>query len=96
MKFNYSSKRTEADVQQRQIWNQVFEDDLSTFPDSERDVLVSFRNCNGAMIGQWRVDEDGGGSWYVGDTDETFLEHGLFVDGWWEMPVKPKKGELDV
>lgn len=47
-------------------------------------------NCSLPIIGQWRVDNDGAGCWYLGDTDETFLSEGLYVDGWWELPTKPE------
>ena len=70
-------------------WHETFEDDPSTFPSDDRHVLVSFSNFSGPMIGRWQVDDDGGGAWYVGDMDETFLPD-LYVDGWWELPKKPE------
>ena len=73
-------------------WHEIFEDDLTTFPDSDRNVLVTFSNFSLQIIGQWRHDPDEGGCWYLGDTDETFISEGLFVDGWWELPEKPEKG----
>jgi hypothetical protein len=72
-------------------WHECFDDDPASFPDDERNVLVSFSNFSLSIIGQWRVDEDGSGCWYLGDTDETFLSEGLFVDGWWELPKKPRR-----
>lgn len=74
-------------------WHECFDDDPASFPDNERNVLVSFSNFDLSIIGQWRVDEDGAGCWYLGDTDETFLSEGLFVDGWWELPKKPEGRE---
>ena len=71
-------------------WHECFDDDPASFPDNERNVLVSFSNFSLSIIGQWRVDEDGAGCWYLVDTDETFLGEGLFVDGWWELPRKPE------
>ena len=73
-------------------WHETFEDDPTTFPDSDRNVLVTFANFSLPIIGQWRHDPDEGGCWYLGDTDETFISEGLFVDGWWELPEKPEKG----
>ena len=70
-------------------WHECFEDDPNSFPDDDRNVLVSFSNFSLSIIGQWRVDDNGSGCWYLGDTDETFLSEGLFVDGWWELPIKP-------
>ena len=72
-------------------WHECFDDDPASFPDNERNVLVSFSNFSLSIIGQWRVDEDGAGCWYLGDTDETFLSEDLFVDGWWELPKKPER-----
>ena len=73
------------------VWHECFDDDPASFPDNERNVLVSFSNFSLSIIGQWRVDEDGAGCWYLGDMDETFLSEGLFVDGWWELPKKPER-----
>lgn len=74
-------------------WHECFDDDPASFPDNERNVLVSFLNFSLSTIGQWRVDEDGSGCWYLGDTDETFLSEDLYVDGWWELPKKPERRE---
>ena len=75
------------------VWHECFDDDPASFPDDERNVLVSFSNFDLSIIGQWRVDENGAGCWYLGDTDETFLSEDLFVDGWWELPRKPEGRE---
>lgn len=72
-------------------WHECFEDGPNSFPDDDRNVLVSFSNFSLSIIGQWRVDDNGSGCWYLGDTDETFLSEGLFVDGWWELPRKPER-----
>lgn len=71
------------------IWHETYDDDPESFPDDDRTVLVSFENFSLPMLGQWRHDPDIGGAWYIGDTDETFIENDLFVDGWWELPRKP-------
>ena len=68
------------------VWHETEEGNDSTYPDDDRTVLVSFSNCSGALLG--RFD---GGVWRVGDVEETFIEHGLFVDGWWELPRKEKE-----
>ena len=72
-------------------WHELHEDDLSTFPDSDRYVLVSFSNFSVPIICRWEYDPNEGGSWCVGDMDETCSEAGLFVDGWWELPEKPER-----
>ena len=75
-------------------WHEIFEDDPITFPDDDRLVLVSFSNYSVPMLGRWEADDDGG-KWCMGDTDETFIQNDLCVDGWWELPKKlePHKWE---
>ena len=75
------------------VWHECFDEDPASFPDNERNVLVSFSNFSLSILGQWRVDEDGAGCWYLGNTDETFLSEDLYVDGWWELPKKPEGRE---
>lgn len=72
-------------------WHEYIKGDHTTCPDSDRMVLASLSNCTGALLAQWR-DWPFGWDWYQGDTDETFAEYGLYVDGWWELPEKPGKG----
>ena len=71
-------------------WHELIEDDESTFPNNDRAVLVSFSNFSLPMIGRYWDN-----AFHVGDMDETFLENDLFVDGWWELPKKPKEGDTD-
>jgi len=59
-------------------------------PSDDRLVLCSFSNFSLPCIGRYEEDEDGGGNWYIGDSEETFLSKDLFVDGWWELPEKPE------
>ena len=80
-------------IEPEPVWHECFDDDPASFPDNERNVLVSFSNFSLSIIGQWRVDESGAGCWYLGDTDETFLSEDLYVDGWWELPKKPEGRE---
>lgn len=74
-------------------WHEIFEDDPTTYPDNNRSVLVSFSNLDTVMIGRWWSDPNTGGVWLTRDMSETFLQHDLFVDGWWELPKKPKEME---
>ena len=62
-------------------------------PDDDRNVLVTFSNFSLSILGQYRRDSDGGGTWYLGNTDETFVCESLYVDGWWELPKKPEVSE---
>lgn len=72
-------------------WHDVaVEEDV---PDDDRNVLLTFSNFSLPIIGQYRRDSDGGGTWYIGDTDDTFVSENLYVDGWWELPKKPEVSE---
>ena len=43
------------------------------------------------MIGRYTVDDDDGGTFRVGDEDESFVEHDLYVNAWMPLP-EPYKG----
>jgi hypothetical protein len=73
----------------RPEWHECFEDDPSSFPSDERMVLMSFSNFPTPAIG-WFERDDNGGYWTDGDP-KTLIELGLFVDGWWELPRKPRR-----
>lgn len=55
-------------------------------PDPDKHILVSFENFSLPMIGRYTVDDDDGGTFRVGDEDESFIEHDLFVNAWMELP----------
>ena len=55
-------------------------------PDPDKCILVSFFNSSIPMIGRYTVDDDDGGTFRVGDEDESFGEHGLYVNAWMELP----------
>lgn len=61
-------------------------------PDPGKYVLVSFKNFPIPMIGIYTVD-DGGGTFRVSDEDDSFLEHGLYVNAWRELPERYKEEE---
>lgn len=90
-RWNRVIRETVKDLEAAHAWHECFPDDPNSFPDDDRNVLVSFSNFDLPIIGQWRVEDDGSGCWYLEDTDETFLSEGLFVDGWWELPKKPER-----
>lgn len=61
--------------------------------DGESDyILLSFSNCSLPLIGQYRVDGEGG-AYYDGDDDEPLTKIGLFVDGWMPLPKKVREEE---
>ena len=59
-------------------------------PDQDKYILVSFFNFSLPMIGRYTVDDDDGGTFRVGDEDESFVEHDLYVNAWMPLP-KPYK-----
>lgn len=63
-------------------------------PESGSYVLVSFDNSTLADIGRWEVDEDGGGAFYAGDDEKSYVSYGLFVNAWMPLP-EPWKGSDD-
>lgn len=63
---------------------------VEDLPDSDRKVLITFANFSQPMIGRFEGDDDIGYAAFLGDTDETFIQYELIVDGWWELPKKPE------
>lgn len=49
-------------------------------PDKDEHVLLSFSNASFVMIGRYAVDDEGNGVFRVGDEDETFIEHNMYVN----------------
>lgn len=62
-------------------------------PDPGKYVLVSFENLPVSMIGIYTVDDDDGGTFRISDEDDSFLEHGLYVNTWRELPERYKEDE---
>ena len=58
--------------------------------DPDKHILVSFENFPIPMIGIYTVDDDDGGTFRIGDEDESFVEHDLYVNAWMPLP-KPYK-----
>lgn len=48
--------------------------------------LVCFCKWPQVTIAEWRGNEDEGGTFYVPDTDNAFLNVGLMVEAWMELP----------
>ena len=62
-------------------------------PDPSKYVLVSFENFAIPMIGIYTVDDDDGGTFRISDKDDSFLEHGLYVNAWMELPERYEEDE---
>ena len=60
-------------------------------PDTDEHILVSFINFSLPMIGRYTVDDDDGGTFRVGDEDESFCEHDLYVNAWMPLPEPYKE-----
>lgn len=55
-------------------------------PDVDEYILVSFENFSVPMIGRYTVDDDDGGTFRVGDEDDSFAQHDLYVKAWQPLP----------
>jgi hypothetical protein len=69
-------------LEQKNHWILVTE----RLPEPDKLILVSFKNCSLPMIGRYTVDGDGGGTFRIGDEDESFIEHDLYVNAWMPLP----------
>lgn len=63
-------------------------------PDPDEYILVSFEDFPIPMIGIYTVDDDDGGTFRISDEDDSFLEYGLYVNAWMELPKRYKEGRL--
>lgn len=70
-------------------------DDNSEMPKDNEYVLLSFDNFSVPMVGRYERKRDGGGSFYLGDDEESCLDHTLFVNAWMPLPdcFEPLKGD---
>ena len=63
------------------------------FPDTDKYILLSFSNFSIPLVGRYEEDEDGSGSFYIGDEMETCLSQDLFVNAWQPLPEPYKESE---
>lgn len=75
--------------QEKHKWVPITE----ALPDPDKQVLLSFSNASFVMIGRYTVDDDDGGTFRVGDMDETFVEHDVFVNAWMKLPEPYREDE---
>ena len=64
-------------------------------PENDRFIMVSFYNSSLPDIGRYERDADGGGAFYPGDDDESYVHYGLFVNAWMPLPKPYTCGEGD-
>ena len=55
-------------------------------PKDNKYVLLSFANFPVPMVGRFEEDPDGGGSYYLGDEEETLLSQDMIVNAWMPLP----------
>lgn len=55
-------------------------------PEPERYILVSFENFSLTMVGRYTVGDNDGGTFRVGDEDDSFLQNDLYVNAWMYLP----------
>nr|DAO29054.1 MAG TPA: Protein of unknown function (DUF551) [Caudoviricetes sp.] len=60
-------------------------------PDQDKYIAISLDNCDIPAIGRYTVDDEGGGTFRVGDQEESFLELNLVVNAWKPLPEPYKE-----
>lgn len=65
------------------------------FPDTDKYILLSFSNFSIPLAGRYKEDEDGSGTFYIGDEMETCLSQDLFVNAWMYLPEPYKESEKE-
>lgn len=60
-------------------------------PETDDYILVSFSNSTLLDIGRYEVDKDGGGTFYPGDDERSYVSFGLFVNAWMPLPEPYKE-----
>lgn len=66
-------------------------------PEDNKYILLSFSNFGLQIIGRYDKDEEGNGSFYIGDCDEqdTCIANDLYVNAWHPLPepYRPERTE---
>lgn len=55
-------------------------------PETDDYILVSFSNYTLSDIGRYEADKDGGGTFFQGDEERSYVSFGLFVNAWMPLP----------
>lgn len=55
----------------------------------DKTVIVNINNV--FSIARYTVDDNDGGTFRVGDEDDSFGEHGLYVNAWMPLPEPYKE-----
>ena len=54
-------------------------------------VLLSFGNFPVPLVGRYELDEEGNGAYYAGDSEDSCISQGLFVNAWMPLPEPYKE-----
>ncbi len=60
--------------------------------DNDTYILLSFENFNVPCVGRYIEDEDGG-TFYVGDEDESCISQDMYVNAWMPLPASYRECE---
>lgn len=60
-------------------------------PETDDYILVSFSNSTLLDIGRYEADKDGGGAFFPGDKERSYVSYGLFVNAWMPLPEPYKE-----
>lgn len=60
-------------------------------PETDDYILVSFSNSTLPDIGRYEADKDGGGTFFPGDEERSYVSYGLFVNAWMPLPEPYKE-----
>ena len=74
-------KMIQEAVKQYRGWIDVDEE----LPKDDKYILLSFRNFSVPAIGRYEEDEEGG-SFYIGDEDESCVSQDMIVNAWMPLP----------
>lgn len=55
-------------------------------PASGKYVLLSFENFSIPLVGRYEEDENGGGTYYVGDDEKSCISQDIIVNAWMPLP----------
>lgn len=51
-------------------------------------ILLSFANFSVPLVGRYEEDEDGGGTYYIGDESESCISQEMIVNAWMYLPTQ--------
>lgn len=60
-------------------------------PETDDYILASFSNYTLPDIGRYEADKDGGGAFFPGDEERSYVSFGLFVNAWMPLPEPYKE-----